>query len=110
MAKVTSKLQLTVPKIIADEYGIRPGDNVDLIPAGESVRLVPSRSRSRQPKLRSVEERLEIFREMVGRQRERERQGEPPKTREPTGERPWKPHEIKRGWRREDLYTRVRPR
>jgi bifunctional DNA-binding transcriptional regulator/antitoxin component of YhaV-PrlF toxin-antitoxin module len=25
MSKVTSKLQLTVPKAIADQYGIRPG-------------------------------------------------------------------------------------
>lgn len=25
-------------------------------------------------------------------------------------ERPWKPHEIERGWRREDLYDRGRPR
>ena len=30
MAKVTSKLQLTVPKAIADQYGIRPGDELFL--------------------------------------------------------------------------------
>ncbi|HEY4764571.1 MAG TPA: AbrB/MazE/SpoVT family DNA-binding domain-containing protein [Candidatus Sulfotelmatobacter sp.] len=35
VAKVTSKLQLTVPKAIADHYGIRPGDELDWIPAGE---------------------------------------------------------------------------
>jgi AbrB family looped-hinge helix DNA binding protein len=36
MPKVTSKLQLTVPKAIADQYGIRPGDELQWIPAGES--------------------------------------------------------------------------
>jgi|GEM_PF-4631702 bifunctional DNA-binding transcriptional regulator/antitoxin component of YhaV-PrlF toxin-antitoxin module len=28
MVKVTSKLPLTVPKVIADEDGIRPGDEL----------------------------------------------------------------------------------
>src|SRR5439155_715229 len=31
MPKVTSKLQLTVPKAIADQYGIRPGDELQAI-------------------------------------------------------------------------------
>jgi len=107
MAKVTSKLQLTVPKVIADEYGIRPGDNVDLIPAGESVRLVPSRAGSRQPKLRSVEERLKLFDQATDRLQRRAVNSPEPEAA--TGERPWKPHEIERGWRREDLYTRGGP-
>jgi AbrB family looped-hinge helix DNA binding protein len=34
MPKVTSKLQLTVPKAIAEQYGIRPGDELEWIPAG----------------------------------------------------------------------------
>jgi AbrB family looped-hinge helix DNA binding protein len=37
--KVTSKLQLTVPKVIADKYGIRPGDELEWTPAGESIRV-----------------------------------------------------------------------
>ena len=28
MAKVTSKLQVTVPKALAERYGIRPGDDI----------------------------------------------------------------------------------
>jgi len=36
---VTSKLQLTVPKVIADKYGIRPGDELEWTPAGESIRV-----------------------------------------------------------------------
>ena len=39
MAKVTSKLQLTVPKAIADQYGIKPGDELEWVPAGESIRV-----------------------------------------------------------------------
>ena len=30
---MTSKLQLTVPKAIADQYGIKPGDELEWIPA-----------------------------------------------------------------------------
>ena len=36
---MTSKLQLTVPKVIAEKYGIRPGDELEWIPAGESIRV-----------------------------------------------------------------------
>lgn len=39
MPKVTSKLQLTVPKVIAEKYGIRPGDELEWTPAGESIRV-----------------------------------------------------------------------
>lgn len=48
MPKVTSKLQLTVPKVIADEYGIRPGDELEWTPAGESiqVRLVRNKTKT----------------------------------------------------------------
>jgi AbrB family looped-hinge helix DNA binding protein len=110
MAKVTSKLQLTVPKVIADEYGIKPGDQLDWVPAGDAIRVIPAKSRRSRVQLRSVEERLKLFRQMVERQRQREIN--PPKLEESddAAERPPKPHEIERGWRREDLYTRGRPR
>jgi AbrB family looped-hinge helix DNA binding protein len=38
MAKVTSKLQLTVPKAIADRYKIRPGDTLESVAAGDASR------------------------------------------------------------------------
>ena len=47
MAKVTSKLQVTIPKHIAEEYGIAPGDEVEFVPAGDSIRVIPPRQRSR---------------------------------------------------------------
>ena len=42
MAKVTSKLQVTIPKALAERYGIRPGDEIDWEPAGQFIRVVPS--------------------------------------------------------------------
>jgi AbrB family looped-hinge helix DNA binding protein len=107
MAKVTSKRQLTVPKAIADQYGIKPGDQLDWVPAGDAIRVVPANARRGRVLLRSVEERLQLFRQMLERQRQRE--AHLPKT-EAYRERPPKPHEIARGWKREDLYTRGRSR
>ena len=37
MSKVTSKLQVTIPKAIADRFGIAPGDDIDWIVTGESI-------------------------------------------------------------------------
>ena len=51
MAKVTSKLQLTVPKVIADEYGIKPGDQLDWVPAGDVIRVIPAKFRRRRAPL-----------------------------------------------------------
>ena len=107
MAKVTSKLQLTIPKAIADRYKIRPGDHLEWVPAGEVIRVVPTKSRAASSHPRSVEERLLLFHKALERQRQRERN---PEEIEKHLERPWKPHEIARGWRREDLYTRGRTR
>src|SRR5579864_1208365 len=47
MAKVTSKRQLTVPKKIADQYGIRPGDELEWIPAGDSIRIEVARRKAK---------------------------------------------------------------
>jgi AbrB family looped-hinge helix DNA binding protein len=97
MAKVTSKLQVTIPKHIADEYGIAPGDEIDFVPAGDSIRVILPRQRPRS--LLSLEERLRLFDESTQRQREREKHMVLPKN--PPAER---------DWRREDLYTRGKPR
>lgn len=94
MAKVTSKLQVTIPKAIADRYGIRPGDEIEFRPAGTEIRVVPPRV---APKRLSVEERLRLFDEARRRFEERWKDFQP---REPAGDR---------GWTREDLYTRGTP-
>lgn len=94
MSKVTSKLQVTVPKAIADRYRIRPGDEVLWVAAGDAVRMVPARS---APEERSVKARLELFDAATERQRARESGA----TAVGTGER---------GWSREELYERGRAR
>ena len=97
MAKVTSKLQVTIPKHIADEYGIAPGDEIDFVPAGDSIRVVLPHQISRSSL--SLEERLRLFDESRARQRQREKHMVLPK--DPP---------AKRDWKREDLYTRGKPR
>jgi len=97
MSKVTSKLQLTVPKTIADQYGIRPGDELEWVSAGETIRLVPVR-RTRSSGL-SVKERLALFDQATERQREREAALD---KQDVTSSEP----DVDRGWTREDIYIR----
>ncbi len=40
---MTSKLQVTLPKAIADRYGVGPGSDVVFEPAGESIRVLVAR-------------------------------------------------------------------
>ena len=97
MSKVTSKLQVTIPKVIAEQYGIKPGDEIEFVPAGEVIRVVPPGKRQK-PRL-SVEERLRLFDEATVRQGEREAKIRLPA--EPPGDR---------GWTREELYDRGKTR
>ncbi len=103
MAKVTSKLQLTVPKAIADQYGIRPGDQLDWVAAGETIRVIPRNRSGGQKRGKSIRERLRLFDQATERQRRRE--AALPKTQRTNAKEP-----SDRGWKREDLYTRGRPR
>ena len=96
MAKVTSKLQVTIPKRIADEYGIAPGDEIDFIAAEDGIRVVTNN----ESITISVEERLRLFDLATTRQRARQRG----LTGGQTGSR------KKRGWTREELYERGRTR
>lgn len=93
MAKVTSKLQVTVPKPLAERYGIRPGDTISWEAAGDVIRVVPGGS---APPLDPAT-RLRLFDQATRRQAERQQ------TR---GRR----RARSRGWTRQDLYARARPR
>ncbi|MFQ5527589.1 MAG: AbrB/MazE/SpoVT family DNA-binding domain-containing protein [Thermoanaerobaculia bacterium] len=91
MAKVTSKLQVTIPKAIADQYGIKPGDEIAFKPAGPQIRVVPPRSRRKRL---SRAELLRLFDAEEARIQER-----------------WKDLVVNqpvggRDWTREDLYER----
>jgi len=95
---VTSKLRLTVPKKIADQYGIRPGDELEWIPAGESIRVELVRRKARAGQQLSAEEGMALFEanmERVDRlqaeQMKEARESNAPSMRE------------KRGWTREEL-------
>jgi AbrB family looped-hinge helix DNA binding protein len=94
MAKVTSKYQVTVPKVIAQRYDISPGDNIDWVAAGDVIRVIPSAKRT-APQNR--ESRLRLFDQATERHRRRpvRRKAKPP---------------TDRGWTRADLYERGRSR
>src|SRR5262245_27415046 len=97
MTKVTSKLQVTVPKAVADRFGIRPGDEIDWIVDGDTIRVV----RSDRQRALSTTERLVLFDEATERQSERNkhwRRSQGSKT------------PADRGWTRGELYLRGEPR
>jgi bifunctional DNA-binding transcriptional regulator/antitoxin component of YhaV-PrlF toxin-antitoxin module len=94
VAKVTSKLQVTVPKAIATQYRIKPGDEILWVSAGDSIRVY---TRSRPPPAAAPAARLRLFDRATERQRERQSA----ERRRPAGER---------GWTREGLYDRGRAR
>ena len=68
MAKVTSKLQVTVPKALADRFGIAPGDEIAWEPAGDAIRVVPGPKRDR----RDAAARARVFDQATKRQQERQ--------------------------------------
>jgi AbrB family looped-hinge helix DNA binding protein len=92
MSKVTSKLQVTIPKAIADRHRVRPGDEVRWVSAGDAIRIEPSGP----SEVLSVAERLRLFDAATRRLRRKKWKGSPP------GDR---------GWTRAELYEdRGRPR
>lgn len=100
MAKVTSKLQLTLPKAIADQYKIRPGDDLNWLPAGDAIRVV-KRNAAEPSEPATLQRRLQLFDQATARQAKRERGRKHGKTEaRPTD----------RGWSREELYRRGLPR
>ena len=70
MAKVTSKLQVTIPKRVADEFAIAPGDEIEFVAAGGSIRVVKGGTR---PEQQTAAERLALFDRATARQRARQR-------------------------------------
>jgi AbrB family looped-hinge helix DNA binding protein len=91
VAKVTSKLQVTIPKAIADRYGIRPGDEIEWVAAGDGIRVVPPGKPRRRLDLAA---RLALFDAAT------ERLARLGRGRDRTART--------RGWARDDLYRRGR--
>jgi AbrB family looped-hinge helix DNA binding protein len=94
MAKVTSKLQVTVPKAIADRFGIRPGGDIEWRAEGNAIRVL---TRTGEDRSLDRETRLRSFDDATARQEPRNRAGR-------------RARRTGRGWTREDLYDRARPR
>ncbi len=94
MAKVTSKFQVTVPRKIAEEYHIQPGDEIDWVAAGEVIRVIPP---GKVAVLEGKESQLRWFDQATERQRKRS-----------VGSAARRASD--RGWSREDLYGRGRSR
>lgn len=93
---MTTKLQVTLPKALADRYRIRPGDEIDWVAAGEFIRVIPNaakEARTTDPALQ-----LEIFDQATKRLKRRQKGAG--RRRTPSN----------RGWKREDLYIRGRSR
>jgi AbrB family looped-hinge helix DNA binding protein len=93
MAKVTSKLQVTVPKTIADRFGIRPGDEIEWRAEGNAIRVLTG---AREEESLDREARLRSFDDATARQKARGRSA--------------RQRATDRGWTRDDLYDRVRAR
>lgn len=96
---MTSKLQLTVPKAIADQYGIRPGDQLEWIPAGESIRVELISRKARARNKLTDKERLALFDANTGWLDEL--QGGQIKEAKSKGARITREN---RGWTRDELY------
>lgn len=92
MSKVTSKLQVTIPKAVAERCGIRPGDVLEWQASAGGLRVVSGRGGG-APKL-SLAERLELFDRTSARLASLAR----PSERQGAG--------IGRGWTRAELYER----
>ena len=96
---MTSKLQLTVPKKIADQYGIRPGDELEWIPAGEGIRVELVKKKAKRGYELTTEEKLTLFDEAS--KRLDELQAEQLKAAKAN---PVRITRENRGWTREELY------
>ena len=97
MSKVTSKLQVTLPKAVAKQLGINPGDQIDWEVAGDALRVIPAGKRRRQKNDVDVQARLRLFDQATRRQQKRGSMIPP----DLLGTA-----KSGRGWTREDLYSR----
>ncbi|HWM70345.1 MAG TPA: AbrB/MazE/SpoVT family DNA-binding domain-containing protein [Steroidobacteraceae bacterium] len=94
MTRVTGKFQITLPKRLVDAFGICVGDEVELVAAGDAIRIVPASAiRSGL----STQEKLRLFDESTQRMKASALEKKLPVTTD-------------RGWTRDELYGRGRSR
>ena len=90
MSKVTSKFQVSIPRVLASKAGIQIGDELEWEVSSGSLRARPA-IRARPGLSRA--ERLHLFDDATAREKDRSRKQQLPASGE-------------RGWTREDLYRR----
>ncbi|HUR83330.1 MAG TPA: AbrB/MazE/SpoVT family DNA-binding domain-containing protein [Thermoanaerobaculia bacterium] len=93
MGKVTSKYQVSIPRTLAEQLRIEPGDDLAWRILGDELRVVPAA----KTRTWTVEQRLALFDAATRRQATRNRAGRESSSRD-------------RGWTREELYERGRTR
>lgn len=96
MSKVTSKLQITLPKSIATRFQIKPGDEIEWEAAGETIKIVTSGKRKKPHAMPEI--RLKLFDQATARQQEREKAVDHAALAASA--------RTGRGWTRSDLYER----
>ena len=89
MSKLTSKYQLTLPKAVAQNVGLKPGDEIDCEPAGDIIRIRP-KTHARAAG-RTITDQLMLFDLATERQRHRDHSRKLPQATD-------------RGWSRDELY------
>jgi len=112
MSKVTSKLQVTLPKAIADRYGVGPGSDVVFEPAGESIRVLVAREPGLvQSSAMSIADKQALLDAVSLRQMVRNRRHRLARTAAGRKAKPGQSaKQAGRGWTREELYDRGRAR
>lgn len=80
---------MTIPKRIAERYRLAPGSEIEWLPAGDAIRVVPGGAAAPVDRVR----RLELYDRTTARVRERE--AAPPGAA------------AERGWSRDELYDRA---
>ena len=108
MSKVTSKLQVTLPKAIADRYGVGPGSDVVFEPAGESIRVLVAREPGLvQSSAMSIADKQALLDATSLRQAVRNRRHRLALTAAGRKTKPGQTaKQVGRGWTREELYSR----
>ena len=94
MTRITGKFQITLPKRLVEAYGIRVGDEVELIASGETISIVPSHAAK---SILPAEERLRLFNEATQRIKKMNAANPLPGSED-------------RGWTREDIYAELHAR
>ena len=96
MSKVTSKLQITLPKSIATRFHIKPGDEIQWEAAGDTIKIIAAQKQKRPHAM--PDDRLKLFDQATARQQEREATLDQETLAASA--------RAGRGWTRSDLYDR----